>query len=334
LAASGRRDQISRLFQILFAMRAGHPNAGDLAALCEVSTRTIYRDLTALELAGVPIQYRIDSQGYQIAPSFSLPVPNLSRAEAASLLAASRTAAEGAPFLDRENRSALGKILSTLSPADRRAVEAISRLLVSEPLGGEPCSCAGSSVSPALFEALASGRRVHAWFEEGLEGEPSQKVREETLGLYRLVRRNREWHLLADRDREQEGATSITIGLGAIRRAELTNLSFEIPDDSEVGRLIGMAGLGPPVPATGILVRLRALARLARLLPGSVWHPIRSFAGGDGWQELTLVVGQVDPFLRTLIGLGEGVEVLAPLQVVARLREMEGHPVVAQLASS
>jgi predicted DNA-binding transcriptional regulator YafY len=334
LAASGRRDQISRLFQILFAMRAGHPNAGDLAALCEVSPRTIYRDLAALELAGVPIQYRTDSQGYQIAPSFSLPVPNLSRAEAASLLVASRTATEGAPFLDRENRSALGKILSALSPADRRAVEAIGRLLVPAPDGQQARFSASSSISSALFEALASGRRVHAWFEEGLEGDSALSLREETLGLYRLVRKQREWHILGALDREHEGVATITMGLGAIRRAELTNISFEMPDDAEVDRLLGMAGLGPPVPATGILVRIRALTRLARLLHGSVWHPTRSFAGSNGWQELTLVVGQVDPFLRTLIGLGEDVEVLAPLQLVARLKEMQCRPVAAQTASS
>jgi predicted DNA-binding transcriptional regulator YafY len=45
--------RISRLVQLLGLLQAGKAhNAGELAALCEVSRRTIFRDLDVLRQAG------------------------------------------------------------------------------------------------------------------------------------------------------------------------------------------------------------------------------------------------------------------------------------------
>ena len=51
------------------------PNARMLAERCEVSRRTIYRDLETLAAAGIPVHYRPDRQGYQLARGYSLAAP-------------------------------------------------------------------------------------------------------------------------------------------------------------------------------------------------------------------------------------------------------------------
>ena len=70
------RGQIIRMWRILLALRSRVArNTRDLAELCEVSRRTIFRDLRALSEAGVPVEYSMERQGYRLAPGFAWEVP-------------------------------------------------------------------------------------------------------------------------------------------------------------------------------------------------------------------------------------------------------------------
>ena len=62
------RNQLARMFQnpARPSSATGTPNARELAEQCEVSRRTIYRDLQSLILAGIPIEFRPELHGYQI----------------------------------------------------------------------------------------------------------------------------------------------------------------------------------------------------------------------------------------------------------------------------
>ncbi len=52
-----RRGQLVRLLQIIVALQSGRrPNVRGLAALCEASRRTIFRDLDTVEEAGIPVE--------------------------------------------------------------------------------------------------------------------------------------------------------------------------------------------------------------------------------------------------------------------------------------
>lgn len=320
MSGTGRRDQLSRLLQMLFAMRSGHPNASDLGELCEVSLRTVYRDLATLEMAGVPIQYRPDLQGYQIASAFSMPVPNLSRKEAIALMAATRLMDEEGGLLQQEGWTALGKILSCLPASERKAVEEIGRFFVSAPPGGEDLSKGVSAiVSATLIEGLSLGRRVRTWFDGGCVDDQTPGSHAEELALYRLVRMCHEWHLLGRI--EAPPGPIVTMGLGEIVRAELTEGPYQMPSDEEVNRFLGMAGLGLPVPPGGEFVRLRVAAARVAELGESVWHPIPRFPDHPpGWREVSLVTKRIDAFLRLLIGMGRDAELLAPPRILDRLR--------------
>jgi predicted DNA-binding transcriptional regulator YafY len=63
-----------RLFQILTLLRGRRTvlTAKDLAQVLEVSDRTIYRDIQALSLSGVPIEGEA-GVGYRLRPEFHLP---------------------------------------------------------------------------------------------------------------------------------------------------------------------------------------------------------------------------------------------------------------------
>ena len=69
------RAQLPRLLELIMAIQSDRfPNARTLAERCEVSRRTIYRDLDTLDAAGIPVRYRPDRQGYQLARSCALPL--------------------------------------------------------------------------------------------------------------------------------------------------------------------------------------------------------------------------------------------------------------------
>src|SRR4051812_37356779 len=121
--ASGRA-QLPRLLELIMAIQSDRfPNARTLAERCEVSRRTIYRDLDALAAAGIPVHYRPDRQGYQLARTCALPLPSLDENEVLALLVLTRQWKGGAGFdLLRHARGGAVKLVQALPPEIRNRV--------------------------------------------------------------------------------------------------------------------------------------------------------------------------------------------------------------------
>lgn len=319
MSTLARRDQLSRLLQILMAIRAGHPNARELADLCEVSPRTIYRDLDSLETSGVPIRYRAERQGYEIAPSFSMHVPQLSRTEGLALMLLARLRESDDSLLAGDARQAIGKVLACLPESERKALDELGKLIDVPDVRG-PVRAPRGSVSHALFEGMSTRRRVRTWFEDGGSLSRVASVREEVIGPYRLVLSSQEWHVLGLSD--AFGHPIVSLGLDAVRRAELTELPFAMPPDDEVRRLIDGAGLASGT-TSAILVRVRAPRELAALVEGAVWHPTsRAPGGSEGDVILTLLTDCLSELGAYLADLGEGIEVISPPELRRRLEAL------------
>ena len=123
-----------RLFQIVQLIRGRRLTTAEyLAERLEVSVRTVYRDVAALQLQGVPIDGEA-GVGYRMEAGFELPPLMFNAEEAQALVAAVRVAR---PQLDSElgrfAEDALGKILTVLPASARAAAE---RLALYAPLVG------------------------------------------------------------------------------------------------------------------------------------------------------------------------------------------------------
>src|SRR5271157_474765 len=78
---------LARLIQLIVLLQTERcPNASRLAEICEVSRRTIYRDLATLASAGINVVYRPDRQGYELSRHLFLQPPRLENREVLGLI--------------------------------------------------------------------------------------------------------------------------------------------------------------------------------------------------------------------------------------------------------
>ena len=128
-----RAERLHALSELLRRRSPRGCTADQLAAEFGVSTRTVKRDLAALERSGAPVWSRPGpGGGYGLAPGSSLPPVNLSPEQAVALLAAV-SAARDAPFADLA-AAATQKILDVLDPRTRdQAVALADRVWVDAP---------------------------------------------------------------------------------------------------------------------------------------------------------------------------------------------------------
>jgi predicted DNA-binding transcriptional regulator YafY len=173
-------NRTDRLYALVEELRAVAPrprSARRLAQHFEVSTRTIERDLAALQQAGVPIWATPGpGGGYVLDPVRTLPPLNFTPSEAAAMALA--LAASGPiPFGDAA-RAALRKVTAAMSTADRAGAHALLERI--RLLQGE-----GLAATPALRvveRALVGQRAVRVNYQDK-QGRMTQGRLVEPLGL-------------------------------------------------------------------------------------------------------------------------------------------------------
>jgi predicted DNA-binding transcriptional regulator YafY len=121
-------NRTDRLYAMVEELRAAAPayrSTTWLAERFEVSTRTIERDLSALQQSGVPI-YAMAGRigGYAIDRQHTLPPLNFTAAEVAAV-ATALASTSSTPF-GQAGRSALQKILSVLREVDARGAQELA----------------------------------------------------------------------------------------------------------------------------------------------------------------------------------------------------------------
>lgn len=121
-----RTDRLYALVEELRANAPQHRSTTWLAERFEVSTRTIERDLSALQQAGVPIYATAGRRGgYAIDTDHTLPPLNFSAAEVAAI--ATALAIDSATPFTHAGRSALHKVLAALGSVDSQSAHELAR---------------------------------------------------------------------------------------------------------------------------------------------------------------------------------------------------------------
>ena len=181
-----RTDRLHALSEELRrAGRAGR-TAARLAAWFEVSTRTIKRDVTALQQAGLPVWAQPGpGGGYVLDGAATLPPVNFTPTQAVAVAVALATRAD-APYAT-DGRMALEKVLDVMEPAARQRAEQLAgRVWVRD------VEDRSSRVTSTIEQALATRRVLAMTYRDG-QGQPSRRRVEPHLAAYTTDH----WYLIA-----------------------------------------------------------------------------------------------------------------------------------------
>jgi predicted DNA-binding transcriptional regulator YafY len=181
-------NKTERMYAVVEELRAVAPRARSaswLAERFEVSVRTIERDLSALQQAGVPIWATNGRRGgYSVDAAMTLPPLNFTPSEATAIIAA--LALAGPTPWSEAARSGVAKIAAAMSTTDRRSAgELVRRVLVPERVES------GHGVPAIVGQALAERRVLEISYTD-INDVATQRVIEPTGfvtvgGLWYLV---------------------------------------------------------------------------------------------------------------------------------------------------
>jgi predicted DNA-binding transcriptional regulator YafY len=238
LPVVNRTDRLYALVEELRAMAPRPRSARQLAARYEVSTRTIERDILALQESGVPVYAETGRHGgYVVDKRLTLPPVNFTAAEMVAI-AVSLAWAEGTPFAFAA-RSALRKVLA-VAPAGQTAEAAELadriRLIKAGPSvknGPRPSRAQAHPIVPLSVQEAITAR--HVLLLDYRDGRDAVTVREVEPVAFAGTRDH--WYLLAW-CRLRDGARAFRVDriLAAVDTGEpaphrsYADLDVDIPD--------------------------------------------------------------------------------------------------------
>lgn len=306
-----KRDRLARLLSvvsILYSRGSGESGVAvsEIAKLTGMTTRTVYRDINALdEELGVPV-FQAGRGRYGIDRKFFLPPLRLSVPEAIVLFLASRLIARWSDQYDAAVVSAFTKLADALpQPIARHVASTMLTIGASDP--NEPFSRSFSAVA----RGWAEGRIVEIDYDPGVAPRKRTRVHPYFLEPDAALR---SVYLIGY---DETARAMRTYKVERIRSATLTTDRYEIPDDFDPDAWLANSwGIWSPDSTPPVRIRLRFEAEIAHRVREAVWHRSQELTElPDGRVELAVTVNGIVEIRPWILSWGEGVEVLEPAEL-------------------
>ncbi|WP_417386770.1 helix-turn-helix transcriptional regulator [Gimesia sp.] len=300
--------RIHRLLRLIALLQSGRVyNSAQLASECEVSRRTVFRDLKTLQEAGIYVLYDDDKQGYLLPWRTIVPFKDLTFEEVLALFVLSQDLDKtivGLP-LDGIARSASAKILSSLPDTLRdqviEAAQSVSIWLT-------PCnpSIRNELHYKTILKAVTSKQNVRIHYDCPKE----QKTVSTMLSPYHMLYSNREWFVV--------GRSSVDRGIKVfpilkIIKSELLDERFKKPSRFKLDRYVGNTWDPVRQSSRTVSVKIRFQSDAAQAVSHISWDPsqeIRKLKGGT--IEFRARVSNPDQMTDWLLSFGNQAEVISP----------------------
>lgn len=307
--------RISRLLRLLTMVQSGSQNKPEaLVEGLNVSRRTFFRDVRALQEAGIPCFFDHSTGRYRVNDTFYMPSPNLTEQEAFILLLLLHTAREffDVPFSQDILRAAL-KIENNFSPRLKKYCRQRLKHI---------------SVWPVCAKPTESIDEKFAKIQKAIQNRYILSVSYYCKIKHKLITCNisplhlvytKSWHVIG----KVNGSGNIwCIKLDTIEKLEATGKCFLDDEEFDPIEYIGRAWSALP---EGVLynVKLRFSPDVAREVAAIQWHSSQyTSMQEDGSVILEFRVDGLNEITWWIVSYGDKVKVLAPKVLQQKIRKI------------
>lgn len=185
--------RLSRLTAILILLLSSRSvQAGSIAGKFDISLRTVYRDIRALEEAGVPI-FSEPGKGYRLADGYKLPPVMFTTEEAISFLTAEKFIQKLADkYTSVAHESALSKIRSVLRSSEKESLDNLADNIEVLRNPWLPARSDENGAMRDILHSIAAKTAIAIDYERVHTAEKSTRT-VEPVGIYFAASR---WHLI------------------------------------------------------------------------------------------------------------------------------------------
>jgi predicted DNA-binding transcriptional regulator YafY len=307
----GSTDKIRRILSLVERLQSGRLyNARQLADLCEVSHRTMFRDLKVLQKSGIPVLYDDQRRGYFMPAASFLPPTDLTLQEALALIILTNELGDrdrGLPFQDAARNASL-KFLSNIAGQLKSYLGDVSsathvRMEPRHPLDGS------RTHYEVLQQALADKRKVRLRYNSFYEGREIGLL----LSPYVMMFSRRSWYVIGRSSLHRDVRT---FHLGRILESTPTDDSFKPPPRFSAAKHLGLAWhmIREPDKKARVVVHFQSL--VAANVAEVTWHPTQQIVHrDDGSIEFSATVEGLREISWWILGYGDQAEVLEPREL-------------------
>jgi predicted DNA-binding transcriptional regulator YafY len=302
LRQADRMARVLRLMQLI--QRSGKWDAEGIARQLECSVRTVYRDLTVLELAGVPWAFDKGIGGYRVRPDYQFPVLQLTDEELIGQ--ATATAATRAPGLDvsRGAGPTSEKLATRSGEHAEEILREAQRFTEVLDLKLADHSWHFDCIRTVQW-ALLTRKQLTGQYESPYEPKPVKL----TLHPYRLCLIKSAWYLIAKTAGDPGPRTYRIVRFKSLR---MTDKAAVIPREFNLRDYFGNAW-SVYRGTDSHDVELLFEKGTADIVTETVWHHTqKARRHSNGTVTLTFTVDGLDEIVRWIVGWAGRVKVIAP----------------------
>jgi predicted DNA-binding transcriptional regulator YafY len=300
-------DRLARIMRVLQLLQSrGRWNVTSIAQEMECSERTIHRDLTVLELAGVPWSYDKDLQCYRLRPDYTFPTLGLSDDEVLGLATATVTSAAAGLDINTGVSPASEKFLAARPDATELFEEAthLTQVLDLKLVDHSQHREALRTIQWALVERKQLTGKYLSPYESGESGPKTL-----TLHPYRLCLVKSAWYLIA---RPIDSDAPITLRPTRFQSLRMVDQPAMLPEDFDLRAYFGNAWAVYRGDTTSD-IELTFSSRVADIVVETRWHHTQSVKrNADDSLTMTFQIDGLNEISRWLLGWAGDVHIVRP----------------------
>jgi predicted DNA-binding transcriptional regulator YafY len=298
-----------RLLSILLLLQSrGKMTAKELSTRLEVSERTIYRDMEALSIAGVPVYGESGPEGgYALVESYRTDLTGLTEKEMRALFMLSVPTPLTALGVSEELQAALLKITASLPDTQRQGQERLRQCFHLDSIWWRQAEEQVPHLQ-TIHQAVVQNRKLHVEYRPLFT-----TLLKRLVSPYGLVAKAGIWYLVSER----RGGLHVR-RVSSYTDVRMIDETFERPTSFDLVAFWDEW-------SAGYEQRLSFFTAIVRVAPGFLPELPRHFGQSihakiaeagqpdrEGWMQLELPFDSFETARARLLGFGRGVEVIEP----------------------